>query len=624
MLEYARWKYYLIVAVIIVCALFALPTVFGEDPALQIVRRDHNPITTATEQTFEQYLTSHGVQFTKTSLDGGQLMIRFSSVPEQLKARDAVSDKFSDQYIAALSFAPRTPAFLRAMGLKPMKLGLDLRGGLDLLYQVDVQASVQQLLEGYAQDVRRALTSANIPFTEARLIAAQGSDQQNAVRITLPANADAGKVRDLVAKTVPDFVVSVTSLPGGTAIDGVLPPAKIRDREDYAIQQNLVTLRNRVNELGVSEPIVERQGLDRIDVQLPGVTNSAEVKNILGKVATLEFRMVDETDNPIQAAQTGEVPPGTKLYTNTIDGQPILLKREIIATGDELTSASFSMGQEGPQVNIRLDSRAGERMLQNTRRNIGKQMGIVYIEKRRETKTVDGKKVTRDVTEEKVINHATIQGVFSNTFMITGLNPGEGRDLALEIRSGSLSVPISEVSERAIGPSLGQDNIDKGIAALVIGMAGVFIFMAIYYRVFGLVADAVLAANVIVLAGLLSMFGSVLSLPGIAGIILTVGMAVDANVLIYERIREELRNGVTPQAAIRAGFEKAFSAIADSNVTTLIAGVVLWVLGTGAIRGFAVVLTLGIATSMFTSLMGSRALVTLLYGGRRKIARLPI
>jgi len=623
MLEYARWKYYLIVAVLLIAALFALPTVFGEDPALQIARRDHNPVKADTQQTFEQYLTSHGVHFTKSYIENGQLMVRFPTVAEQLKAGDVISDKYTDQYIAALSFAPRTPGFLRAMGLRPMKLGLDLRGGLELLYQVDVQAAVQQLLDAYGQDIRKALTSANLPYTDVRPIAASGSEQQNAIRITLPANADAGKVRDLVAKTVPDFVVSVESLASGTAVQGVLPPAKVRERQDYAITQNLTTLRNRVNELGVSEPIVERQGLDRIDVQLAGVTNSAQVKDILGKTATLEFRMVDDTNNPFEAQQSGVAPPGTKLY-KTSEGQPILLKRDIIATGDELTTANFAMGQDGPEVNIRLDSRAGERMLQNTRQNLGKQMGVVYIEKRRETKTVDGKQVTRDVTDQKVINHATIQGVFSNQFRITGLNAGEGRDLALLLRSGSLSVPVYPVRERVIGPSLGQDNIQKGIDALVIGMAGVFIFMAIYYRVFGLIADVVLLANVVVLAGLLSMFGSVLSLPGIAGIILTVGMAVDANVLIYERIREELRNGVTPQAAIRAGFEKAFSAIADSNVTTLIAGVVLWVLGTGAIRGFAVVLTLGIATSMFTSLMGSRALVTLLYGGRRKIAHLPI
>jgi preprotein translocase subunit SecD len=623
MLEYPRWKYILIGVVLAIAILFALPTVFGEDPALQIARRDHNPISAETEQTVEQYLKSQNVDFTKTYLDNGRLMIRFPNVAQQLKGRDAVAEKYSDQYVAALSFAPRTPGVLRALGLKPMPLGLDLRGGLDLLYQVDVQSAVRQLLDSYAQDIRKALTTANLSFTDVTVVAANGSSDPNALRVALPAGTDADAVRALVAKTVPDLQVSVVTLPSGTAVQGVLPPAKIRERDDYAIQQNLITLRNRVNELGVAEPIVQRQGLDRINVQLPGVQNSAEVKDILGKVATLEFRMVDTNGNPLEAQQTGHAPPGTKLY-HTSDGQPILLKREIIATGDELTTANFAVGQDGPEVNIRLDSRAGERMLETTRQNLGKQMAVVYIEKRRETKDVDGKKVTRDVTDEKVINHATIQGVFGNNFRITGLNAGEGRDLALLLRSGSLAVPIYPVQEQVVGPSLGQDNINKGIDALVVGMAGVFIFMAIYYRVFGLVADAVLIANVIVLTALLAMLGTALSLPGIAGIILTVGMAVDANVLIYERIREELRNGVTPQAAIRAGFDKAFSAIADSNVTTLIAGVVLWVLGTGAIRGFAVVLTLGIATSMFTALMGSRALVTLLYGGRRKIARLPI
>jgi preprotein translocase subunit SecD len=623
MLEYARWKYLLIAAVLALAVLFALPTVFGEDPAIQVALRDHTPITAATEQTFEQYLSSHGVHFTKTYLDNGRLMIRFPSVAEQLKGRDAVTDKFSDQYVSALSFAPRVPAALRVLGLRPMPLGLDLRGGLYLLYQVDVQSAVRQLLEGYSQDIRRALTSANLPFTDVTLIAAGGSTDQNGLRISLPAGANVGAVRDLVAKTVVDFQVSELTLPSGPAVQGVLPPAKVRERDDYAIEQNLTTLRNRVNELGVAEPIVQRQGLDRINVQLPGVQNSAEVKDILGKVATLEFRLVDVNGNPYEAAQSGLAPAGTKLY-HTKDGQPILLKRAIIATGDELTTANFTTTQDGPTVNVRLDARAGERMLETTRANLDRPMAVVYIEKRRETKDVDGKKVTRDVTDEKVINDATIRGVFSNNFVITGMNAGEARDLALLLRSGSLAVPLYPVEEQVVGPSLGQDNIEKGVDALVIGMLGVFIFMGVYYRIFGLVADAVLLANVVLLTALLSMLHSALSLPGIAGIILTVGMAVDANVLIYERIREELRNGVSPQAAIRAGFEKAFSAIADSNVSALIAGVVLWVLGTGAIRGFAVVLTLGIATSMFTALMGSRALVTLLYGGRRKIARLPI
>jgi preprotein translocase subunit SecD len=329
-------------------------------------------------------------------------------------------------------------------------------------------------------------------------------------------------------------------------------------------------------------------------------------------------------NSPFEAQQRGRAPLGSKLYTHTRIGRPILLKREIIATGDQLTNAAPTNTQEGPAVSVKLDARAGEQMLKTTRANLNKKMAVVLIEKRRETTDVDGKKVTRDVTDEQVINDATIKGVFGNNFQITGLSAGESRELALLLRSGSLAIPIYAIEERAVGPSLGRDNIDKGVNALIVGMAGVFLFMAIYYRTFGIVADLVLLSNVVLLTALLSMMRASLSLPGIAGIILTVGMAVDANVLIYERIREEIRKGVSPQAAIRAGFEKAFSAIADSNITTFIAGVVLWVFGTGPIRGFAIVLTLGIVTSMFTSLMGSRALITLMYGGRRKIARLSI
>jgi preprotein translocase subunit SecD len=329
-------------------------------------------------------------------------------------------------------------------------------------------------------------------------------------------------------------------------------------------------------------------------------------------------------NNAFEAKESGRAPLGSKLYTHTRLGRPVLLKREIIATGDQLTNATTSQSQEGPAVNVRLDARAGENMLKTTRQNLNKRMAVVLIEKRRETSEVDGKKVSREVTDEEVINDATIKGIFSNNFQITGLAAGEARELALLLRSGSLATVIYAIEERAVGPSLGRENIDKGVMALIVGMAGVFLFMALYYKIFGVVADLVLLANVVLLTALLSFMHQVLSLPGIAGIILTVGMAVDANVLIYERIREEIRKGVTPQAAIRSGFEKAFSAIADSNVTTLIAGVVLWVLGTGPVRGFAIVLTLGIATSMFTSLMGSRALLTLMYGGRRKIARLSI
>src|SRR5579862_5495950 len=623
MLEYARWKYILIAVVLALALLFALPNVFGEDPALQVARKDHSAVTAEAQKELGDFLTQRGIHFARTYIDNGRLMVRFASVADQLAARDAVNEQYQGTYITALSFAPRTPELLRALGLRPMPLGLDLRGGLYLLYQVDVNSAVSTALDGYAQDARRALAAANIPVKEVSAVAVN-SDRPNAVRIVLPPDADASAARSALGTTLQGLSLSTESLASGAAIVGVMTNTQIRERQDYAIQQNITTLRNRVNELGVSEPIVQRQGIDRINVQLPGVQNSAEVKDILGRVATLEFRLEDMQNNAIEAQQTGRVPLGSKLYTHTRFGRPVLLKREVIATGDQLTNATSGQSQEGPSVNVRLDARAGENMLRTTRANINRRMAVVLIEKRRETQEVGGQKVAREVTDEQVINDATIRGIFSNNCQITGLQAGEARELALLLRSGSLATVIYPIEERAVGPSLGRDNIDKGVTALIVGMAGVFVFMVVYYKAFGLVADVVLLANVVLLTALLSMMRASLSLPGIAGIILTVGIAVDANVLIYERIREELRKGVSPQAAIRAGFEKAFSAIADSNITTLIAGVVLWIFGTGAIRGFAVVLTLGIATSMFTSLMGSRALITLMYGGRRKPARLPI
>ena len=414
-----------------------------------------------------------------------------------------------------------------------------------------------------------------------------------------------------------------TTVDGAPALELKLTPQEIKERQDYAVQQNIVILRNRLNspELAVSEPQVARQGVDRIAIQLPGLQNSAEVKKILGKTATLEFRMVDEANNPLEAAGTGRVPLGSKLYY-TRDKQPVLLKREVVVTGDQLTDASFQPNtQEGAAVSVSLDSRGAAKMLKNTQENLGHLMAVVFIDRSRE-KNAEG--VVVDRTTEEVINRATIRGVFSNNFQITGVNPIEGRELALLLRAGGLAAPLSPVEERAIGPSLGQDNIDKGVHAMVFGMLAAFIFMAIYYKVFGLIADLTLAANVVLLTALLSLLGAALTLPGIAAVVLTVGMAVDANILIYERIREELRIGVSPRAAITAGFERAFSAILDSNVTAFFAGLALWAFGTGAVRGFAVVLMLGIVTSMFTAVMGSRALVQIIYGGKRKVDHLSI
>jgi preprotein translocase subunit SecD len=626
MLEYARWKYILVAAVLLLALILALPNLFGYTPAMQFARKDRADIDATAQASVEKFFRDHKIGFTSTSLENGRLMFRFVDVPQQLRARDAVlvEPELTRTYVTALSLATRAPAIFSKIGLKPMSLGLDLRGGLYLLYEVDTAGAITQILDTYEQSVRRALQDAKIPFTDVVITRVGDAEANNAVRALLPPGADAGAAREALAKVVTDLTFETVNLSSGPAVQGTMTPAMIRERQTYAITKNIETLRNRVNELGVAEPIVQRQGNNRINVQLAGVQNSAEVKDILGKVATLEWRLTDMQNNPEEARQRGRAPLGSKLYTERGTGRPILLKRDVIITGDSLTDARSAPSQDGPSVAIKLDSRGGDEMLKTTSANVGRRMGVVLIEKTRETVMVDNKPVSRDVTTQEVISDATIRGVFGNTFNITGLRQSEAQELALLLRAGSLAAPMAVVEERVIGPSVGAENIRSGVIALIVGMAGTFLFMAIYYKLFGLVADLVLLANVVLLTALLSIMGAQLSLPGIAGIILTVGMAVDANVLIYERIREELRLGVSPQAAIKAGFEKAFSAIADSNITTLIAGIVLWVFGTGPIQGFAIVLTLGIFTSMFTALMGSRALLTLMYGGRRKLTRLPI
>lgn len=622
MLDYPRWKYILVATVLVLATLFALPNLFGEEPALQVARKDRAAMDTAAQTRVEAFLKEHKVAFSRSYLDNGRLMVGFNSVPDQLRARDSVNDTLKDDYITALSFAPRMPDWLRSIGLRPMPLGLDLRGGLYLLYQVNVDGAVERLLNVYDTSVRRDLAKANLAFNDVQPLAVD-SARNNGLRVLLAPGANADAVLQVVRKTLPDLTVTSSELATGPVVDALLTPTLIKQRQDFAIEQNLTTLRNRVNELGVSEPIVQRQGAERISVQLPGVQNSAEVKDILGKVATLEFRLVDTQNSVADAVAHGRAPLGSKLYKDR-NGQPVLLKRDVIVTGDQLVDAATAATQSGPGVSVKLDSAGGDEMLRTTRLNLKKPMAVVFIEKRQETVDVNGQKVTREITDEKVINQATIQGVFSNNFQITGLMQAEASELALLLRAGALAAPIYIVEERAVGPSLGKDNIQKGVNALVLGMAILFVFMIVYYKTFGIVADLVLIANIVLLAALLTGFRAALSLPGIAGMVLTVGMAVDANVLIYERIREELRNGVSPQMSIAKGFDEALSSIVDSNVTTLIAGVVLWVFGTGPIRGFAVVLCLGIMTSMFTALLGSRALLTLMYGGARKPAKLSI
>src|ERR1700678_2337124 len=617
MISYPRWKIALVAIVLLIGIFFAVPNLFGEENALQLAR-DRAAVTDDDRTAVEKILKDASVTPSGAFLDQGRLTLRFSSKQDQLKARDLINEARPNQFTVALSQASRVPEWMRNLGLNPVKLGLDLRGGVYLVYQVDVQGAVKQLLDRHEQDFRASLRSARVPYQD--VLVDYPTDR---VRVVF-SDADAfAKGKAAILADNRNMTLTDTTVGGAPALELKLTPQMIKERKDYAVQQNIVILRNRLNspELAVSEPQVARQGVDRIAIQLPGLQNSAEVKKILGKTATLEFRMVDETDNPLEAAATGHVPLGAELYYSR-EKQPVLLKRDVVVTGDQLTDATFQPNsQAGPAVSVSLDSRGAAKMLKNTQENLGHLMAVVFIDRSRE-KNAQGVDVDR--TTEEVINRATIRGVFSNNFQITGVNPIEGRELVLLLRAGGLAAPLTPAEERAIGPSLGQDNIDKGIKAMVFGMAAAFLFMGIYYKVFGVIADATLAANVILLTALLSWFGAALTLPGIAAVVLTVGMAVDANILIYERIREELRNGVTPRAAIAAGFERAWSAIGDSNVTALIAGVVLWSFGAGAIRGFAVVLVLGIFTSVFTAVMGSHALVQIIYGGKRKLDRLSI
>jgi preprotein translocase subunit SecD len=617
MIAYPRWKIALVAIFLVIGIFFAVPNLFGEENALQLAR-DRAAVLDSDRTAVAQILKDKGVSPSGAFLDQGRLTLRFSSKQDQLKARDLIAEARPNQFTIALSQASRVPEWMRNLGLTPLKLGLDLRGGVYLVYQVDIQGAVKQLLDRHEQDFRASLRNARVAYQDVQV-----DYPTDRVRVLFRDADSFAKGKAVILADNRNMNLADATVDGAPALELHLTPQEVKERQDYAVQQNIVILRNRLNspELAVSEPQVARQGVDRISIQLPGLQNSAEVTKSLGQTATLEFRMVDETNDPLEAAGTGRAPLGSKLFY-TREKQPVLLKRDVVVTGDQLTDASFQPNtQDGAAVSVSLDSRGAAKMLKNTQENLGHLMAVVFIDRSRE-KNAQGVEVDR-VTEE-VINRATIRGVFSNNFSITGVNPIEGRELALLLRAGGLAAPLSPVEERAIGPSLGQDNIDKGVHAMVFGMLAAFLFMAIYYKVFGLIADLTLAANVVLLTALLSMLGAALTLPGIAAVVLTVGMAVDANILIYERIREELRNGVSPRAAIAAGFDRAFSAIGDSNVTAFIAGLVLWLFGAGAVRGFAVVLMLGIATSMFTSVMGSHALVQVIYGGKRKLDRLSI
>jgi preprotein translocase subunit SecD len=618
MYRFPLWKHLLVLVIVVVALLFALPNAFGEDPALQLARDDRAAMDEASQQRVLGMLSAAGIPVAASHIEGDRLVIRLPAIDQQLKARDAILDAAKSEYQIALTNAPRTPAWLRSMGFKPMSLGLDLRGGVYFMYEVDVQGAVRQLLERLDRDFRTLLRDQRIPYTNLavdgntlRVVLRQATDLPAAVKAMQGQDATLSVSRDDTA-TEPTILVQLT-------------PEQMKVRQDFAIQQNITTMRNRVNELGVSEPIVARQGADRIVIQLPGVQDPNEAIRVLGATATLEFRLVDEVADPYEAERTKRVPLGSKLYQRR-GGGPVLLKRDVIASGDQLTDATSAFVEGQPAVSVKLDGPAGANMLRTTTENLGKPMAVVYIEKKRllEGERCNGTRVGTDCTEEEVISVATIRGVFSSSFQITGLQSSEASELALLLRAGSLATPQYIVEQRTVGPSLGQDNVSAGMMAMAIGMVLTFAFMIVYYTGFGLIACGVLVANVVLLVAAMSMMQASLSLPGIAGIVLTIGMAVDANILIYERIREELRNGNSPHAAINAGFDKAFSAITDANVTTLIAGVVLFAFGTGPIKGFAVTLVIGIATSLFTAILGSRSLIDLVWGRRRQLKSLPV
>jgi preprotein translocase subunit SecD len=609
--RYPLWKYLLVLAVVLVGLVYALPNVFGQDPAVQVSLRDGNLPPNARDRV-GAVLERSGIEPLGMRTREETLLVRLADDDAQRSARAALTESLGDDYVVALNLVSAAPAWLRALGGKPVNLGLDLRGGVHFLLEVDMQAAVQGALEQLSGDIRRFLREEQVRYRGVTL-------ESDGIHVRFPDAEERGTALDRLRGQYDDLDFEEAEAGGRPILIASMTEEAERAEREAALEQNITTLRNRVNELGVAEPIVQQQGTRRIVVQLPGVQDTTRAKEILGATATLEFRLVYGTPSDWRDAErSGNVPFDARLYQRRA-GESILLQRDVIVTGDQIIDAasSFDSQSGSPVVVVNLNSSGADRMQDVTADHVGDQMAVVFIENRVETKRVDGETVRERTRTEEVVNVATIRDVLSNRFQIEGLSSEEARDLALLLRAGSLSAPIEIIEERTIGPSLGQDNIEQGVASVLVGLALVVAFMAFYYRVFGLVADLALAVNLMLVVAVLSGLQATLTLPGIAGIVLTVGMAVDANVLIFERIREELRAGNSIQASIQAGYNKALGTIADANITTLIAAVVLFLFGTGPIKGFAVTLSIGIVTSMFTAIMGTRAVINLVYGGRR-------
>lgn len=623
-MHYPAWKYILIAVVLAIAGLYALPNLYPDEPAVQITGASAGTELTSDVLVQSQALLDKaGLAYHDGSFANNSALIRLNTAEDQLKAQETLRQNLGENYVVALNLAQTTPQWLKSIGAKPMKLGLDLRGGVRFVLEVDMNKALEQRLTVATQEVRRNLRTAKIAIKSLRTT-------QNGMVLTFNSNDERNLAQNALQGSMMDFVLKPLASNDGAVLELSYTEQALNQINEYAVGQNLTTLRNRINELGVAEALVQSQGTNRIVVELPGVQDTAEAKRVLGRTANLEFRMVSEDTHHFTG---GIAPAGSEAFAfGTLDGPPILLDRQAIVTGDKVQNAQSGVDENGrPQVSITLDT-AGGRLMQNaTRTSVGKQMAVLFIENKQrvgyeiDSATGETKEVRQPYSEARVINRATIQAVLGSSFVITGLDsPAEASELALLLRSGALAAPMYFVEERTIGPSLGQDNIDKGLNASKIGYLLVFLWMIVFYRACGVIANIALAFNIIALAAVMSIIGSSLTLPGIAGIVLTMGMAVDANVLIFERIREELAGGAKPKSAIVTGFDRAFSSIFDGNLTTLLVAFILFAIGTGPIRGFAITLAVGIITSLFTAIIVTRALMQIWYGNRKNLTKISI
>lgn len=606
--RYPLWKYVLILVVIIAGFIYAAPNLYGTYPAVQVMGANSTLVDNQTLEVVNDALRKANIVAQDAQFRGQTLLFRFDSTDTQLAAKEVIQQSLGDNYSVALNLEPATPHWLSTIGAVPMKLGLDLRGGVHFLIQVDVDSVIQQRVEGDLRGIGQALRDERIRYSGI----SRKSDNQVIIQFRTKEALD--EASSFVNRRYNEFTWEEQTQGNNIALQGTLAPAALYQAKQEILEQAMNTLRNRVNELGVSEAIVQQQGESRVSVDLPGIQDTAEAKNIIGKTATLEFHMV-ETEG-ITGASEGSAPPDTRLYM--YHDQPVFLKNQIILRGSSIVAATSGFGEDGrPNVQVRLGGGGESLFSKTTAENVGKPMAVVYVEIKSAPKMENGKQVISYQTERRIISIATIQSALGNNFQITGLNgPNEARTLALLLRAGALPAPVTFIEERQVGPSLGQQNIRMGMLSVEVGTALVVVFMAVYYGLMGVIADIALLMNLVLIVAILSLLGATLTLPGIAGIVLTMGMAVDANVLIFERIREEIRRGMGVQASIHAGYERAFTTILDANITTLIVMMILFSLGSGVIKGLAITVTVGLITSMFTAITGTRALVNMIYGGR--------